>query len=147
MDRREVIQRVLKGTTALILVPSFLASCEKEQVLESEVAPVAKPDSPKNNLVLDISSAEYSGLKTAGGSKVVEGIIIANTGNTGFVALSSACTHQGTQLTYNSRSNRFECFSHGSMFSPTGSVIMGPASIALQSFAITRSGDLLTIVR
>lgn len=147
MERRELIQRVLKGTTALILVPSFLASCEKEQNLVTEAKSDPKPDSPKSNLVLDISSTQYSALKTAGGSKVVEGIIIANTGNNVFVALSSACTHQGTQVTYNSRSNSFECFSHGSSFTPTGSVITGPASIPLQSYIITRSGDIITIIR
>lgn len=147
MERRELIQRVLKGTSALLLVPSIIVSCEKEQVLIDEAKPEPKADSPKSNLVLDISSAEYSVLNVSGGSKVVEGIIIVNTGNNGFIALASACTHQGTQVTYNSRSNSFECFSHGSSFSATGIVITGPATVPLQTFTIMRSGDIITIVR
>jgi len=147
MNRRELIQRVILGTTTLILVPTFLTSCEKEQIPVSDEISGPKPDTPKSNLLIDLSLSDNSVLNAAGGSKVVEGIIIANTGTNGFVALSSACTHQGTQLKYNSKSNSFECFSHGSVFSATGSVTTGPASVPLQTYTVTRSGNILTIVR
>jgi cytochrome b6-f complex iron-sulfur subunit len=147
MNRRELIQRVIMGTTTLILLPSMLTSCEKEQVPVSDEIAGPKPDTPKSNLVIDLSLADYSALNTAGGSKVVDGIIIANTGTNGFIALSSACTHQGTQLKYNSKANSFECFSHGSVFSSTGSVTNGPASVPLQSYTVSRSGNILTIIR
>jgi cytochrome b6-f complex iron-sulfur subunit len=137
----------MMGTTTLILLPSLLTSCEKEQVPVSGEISGPKPDTPKSNLVIDLSLADYSALNTAGGSKVVDGIIIANTGSNGFIALASACTHQGTQLKYNSKSNSFECFSHGSVFSSTGSVITGPASVALQTYTITKSGNILTVIR
>lgn len=147
MDRRELIHRVLMGTTTLIFVPSLLSSCEKEQALVTETSTDPQPDTPKSNLSIDISSSEYSVLNAAGGSKVVEGIIIVNAGVNGFLALASACTHQGTQLTYNSNSNRFECFSHGSVFSATGSVINGPAITPLKAYTITKSGNILTVIR
>ncbi len=143
MDRRQLIQRVVMGTTALVLVPGLITSCEKSEYRPTD--PIPKGPVIKNDLKIDISQNEYAVLASAGGSKVVSGIIIVNTGTNGFVALSASCTHQGTQVSYNSNSNNLQCPSHGSVFSLTGAVVEGPAVVALKTYTVSKSGNILTI--
>lgn len=142
MDRRLLIQRILMGTTTLVLVPGILTSCEKtgiDTVDPDPQGPVIK------DLKIDLSLNENSVLNNTGGSKVINGIIIVNAGSNGYLALSSACTHQGAQISFNSKANNFQCPSHGSIFSTTGAVIQGPATIALKTYGVSQSGNILTI--
>ena len=129
------------GTTTLIVIPAFITSCEKE------TTPDETPPAPLKDLIIDLSLPANSSLNTAGSSKTVEGIIIANTGNNNFVALQSACTHQGTPVGYNYSTNSFQCPAHGSAFSIAGIVINGPAPTALKSYTVILSGTILTIKR
>jgi len=96
-------------------------------------------------LTLDLTNPSYSVLNTAGGSVIYLGVIIANTGAGGFVALSSACTHAGCTISYNNSAKNFPCSCHGSLFSTTGSVLNGPAATALKSYSVSKSGDILTV--
>jgi cytochrome b6-f complex iron-sulfur subunit len=143
MERRLLIQRVLMGTTALILAPGILTSCEKTEFKPVDQGP--KGPDLKTDIVIDLSLGDYSVLNNTGGSKIVSGIIVVNTANSGFVALSASCTHEGAQINFSSKSNNLQCPSHGSVFSLTGSVITGPAAIALKSYKVSRSGNILTI--
>ena len=131
------------GTTALVLVPGIITSCEKSEFRQAD--PVPKGPEIKNDIKIDISQSEYAVLANAGGSKIVSGIIVVNTGTNGFVALSASCTHQGTQVSFNSKSNNLQCPSHGSVFSLTGSVVEGPAVVALKSYTVNKAGNILTI--
>jgi cytochrome b6-f complex iron-sulfur subunit len=138
MTRRDLIQKVLLGGTTLIVVPSLLESCSKEE------DPAGNNNNNSNKVTLDLTNASYSALATAGGSLVYMGIIVANTGGS-YVALSSACTHSGCTVRYNSGSNNFPCDCHGSLFSSSGSVLNGPATTALKSYPVSKAGDILTI--
>lgn len=138
-----LIQQVLKGTTVLIVAPVILSACEKAQFVPEE--PTAKGPDLKNNLIIDLSLSDNAVLNSSGGSKVVNGIIIINTGNGGFSALASACTHEGAQVEYDSDSGNIQCNNHGSIFSISGSVLKGPAVAPLKSYTITKTGNTLTI--
>jgi cytochrome b6-f complex iron-sulfur subunit len=138
MTRRELIQKVLVGGTTLILVPAILQSCTKVNDLPGN------NNNNSNKVTLDLTNPSYSVLATAGGSLVYMGVIVANTG-TSFIALASACTHSGCTVRYNHGGNNFPCDCHGSLFSSSGSVLNGPATTALKSYPISRSGDILTI--
>ena len=131
------------GTTALVLVPGVITSCEKSEYKPVDIAP--KGPDIKTDIMIDLSLGEYAVLANAGGSKIVSGIIIVNTGTNGFVALASSCTHQGAQINYSQSKNNLQCPSHGSVFSLTGSVIEGPAVVALKSYTVSKSGNILTI--
>lgn len=131
------------GTTALILAPGILTSCEKTEFKPVDQGP--KGPELKTDILIDLSLGDYSVLNNTGGSKIVSGIIVVNTANSGFVALSASCTHEGAQINFSSKSNNLQCPSHGSVFSLTGSVITGPAAIALKSYKVSRSGNILTI--
>ncbi|MFY7911299.1 MAG: ubiquinol-cytochrome c reductase iron-sulfur subunit [Emticicia sp.] len=82
------------------------------------------------DFTLDLTNANFSKLKTVGEFTYVGDIIIANAKGT-FVALSKACTHQGTAVNYRSGTNDFFCPNHGSIFRTDGTVQKDPATRAL----------------
>jgi cytochrome b6-f complex iron-sulfur subunit len=143
MDRRLVIKRVLMGTTALVLIPDLLTSCEKAKIETTQPEP--KGPVISSDMTVDLSASENGVLNNQGGYKVVKGIIIINLGTTGFAALASACTHEGSQVAYSSASNNIQCPSHGSVFSLTGAVVNGPAVFPLKTYTVSKSGNILTI--
>ena len=139
MNRRDLVQKIVLGGTVLILVPSVLESCTKTPVTD----PGGNPPGTKINL--DLSLVDNSSLNTTGGSKIVQGIIIVNTGSGNFIALSSICTHQRCTVGYDSGAGNFKCPCHGSVYATTGSVITGPAPSPLQSYSVSKTGNILTI--
>ena len=139
MTRRDLIQKVLIGGTTILVVPNVLSSCSKDSTGDNN-----NGGGDGNTLTLDLTDAKYSVLNTVGGSVNVQGIIVANT-SAGYVALDNTCTHQGCGISYSSTANNFPCPCHGSVFSTTGSVVNGPATVALKSYGVSKSGSILTI--
>jgi len=139
MTRRDLVQKVLIGGVTFLVLPPVLNSCSKQDPGGS-----GGPPPPGNKLTLDLTNASYSALNNAGGFVVAQGIIVANTAS-GYVALDSTCTHQGCTVAYSSTNNNFPCPCHGSVFSAAGSVVTGPALTALKSYAVSKSGNTLTI--
>jgi cytochrome b6-f complex iron-sulfur subunit len=139
MNRRDVIQKFLLGSTVLVMVPSVLESCSKSSVMDPGTNPPAG-----SSINLDLTLAENSSLNTSGSSKLVQNILIINTG-TKIVALSAICTHQGCTVGYNSGVGDIECPCHGSTYSLSGSVTNGPAISPLRSYAVSQTGNVLTI--
>jgi len=141
MNRREVVQKFLLGGTVLVLAPSVLESCSKSNAMEPGSNP---PPGGGSMINLDLSLAENSALTSKGSSKIVQNILIINTG-TSIVALSSICTHQGCTVGYNASKADIECPCHGSVYSTSGSVLVGPAPSPLRSYPVTQDGTILTI--
>lgn len=137
MTRRELIQKVMAGGAAAVVLPAILGSC-------SENTDPGGSGNPGNKITLDLTNPSYSVLNTSGGSVTYLDLIVANTGS-GFVALDKACTHSGCTVNYDSSAKNFPCPCHGSKFSLTGSVIQGPATIALKKYSVSKNGDILTI--
>ena len=142
MNRREVVQKFLVGGTVLAIAPSVLESCVKTTTDMSALLGGGTP--PSSTLSVDLSLSQNSALNTAGSSMIIQNILIINTGQN-IVALSSICTHQGCTVGYNAAKVDIECPCHGSVFSTSGSVLMGPAFTALHSYPVTKSGTVLTI--
>ena len=147
MNRRDLVQKIVLGSTVLILVPSVLKSCTKDPT-------TTEPGNNTNNtggnpqgtkINLDLSLADNSSLNTTGGSKIVQSIIVVNTGSGNFAALSSVCTHEGCTVGFDSPSGNVKCPCHGSVFAITGSVITGPAPTSLRSYPVSKAGNVLTI--
>jgi len=140
MNRRDLVQKVILGSTALIVIPSALTSCEKDS--DPDPPPVINPGS---KITIDLTLPANSALNNEGGSIIVQSIIVANTGNMTFVALDSACTHTGCTVDYNLAGGKFICPCHQSEYSTTGAVLAGPAPTALKSYPVSKAGDILTI--
>ena len=142
MDRREVIQRVLMGGAALIVIPTAFTNCEKKTGPDPDTTP--GPGPVGSTITIDLSLADNSSLNTTGGSKIVQTLLIINTG-TSFIAVSSICTHESCTVAYVPEAGNIQCPCHGSQFSTTGSVTNGPAASPLASYTVNQSGKVLTI--
>jgi cytochrome b6-f complex iron-sulfur subunit len=98
-----------------------------------------------NLFSVDLSSQ----LPNIGDSTVSNGVILVRiaSGNTAsaFTAVQVACTHQGTAINYNTGQGIFICPLHGSEFSKSGAVVLGPASSPLQKYNVTIDGNSLTV--
>lgn len=144
MTRRDLIQKIVVGGAFILVTPTILTNCTKVDT----PAPNPNPNpggGSGNTLTIDITQAANAALNSDGGSVIKQGIIIANTGGGNYVALSSVCTHLGCTIGYSPAANNFPCPCHGSVFSATGSVVNGPASTALRSYTISKTGNILTI--
>ena len=136
MNRRDLIRNIAAGTATLFIVPSFVTSCEDDP---------EDPNTDPDTLTIDLADNKYSSLTTTGGSHIEGSIIIINTGDQ-FLALSSVCTHQGCEVSYNHGNSNLPCPCHGSVFNTTGAVLQGPASSPLRKYDVSQEGDTLTIV-
>lgn len=101
--------------------------------------------SGKKDFTLNLSNASNAILKTPGSALISNGVIVAFTNNSTYVAVSSVCTHQGATLGYDANGKRFNCPLHGSNFNENGSVINGPATTALKQYKTTLTGDNLRV--
>ena len=137
MTRKDFFARVGFGAAA-VLIPACIwglaSSCEKEG------SPSAAPSNVDFNV--DVSSGP---LASNGGFIVTNGIVVAKTSSGSFLAVSASCTHQGTNVEYNSSSNNFVCPNHGAKFSSSGVVTQGPASTNLKQYNTTLTGTTLRV--
>jgi len=138
MNRREVIRKFLTGGSVLVLVPSVIESCSSNNAVDNGITTTS------STIIIDLTQPNFAALNTAGGSAIIENILVININNS-FIALSAVCTHQGCTVGYNSVANDIECPCHGSVYSIAGNVVVGPAISPLHSFAISQSGTDLTI--
>ncbi len=134
MDRKEFLS-LLGLSVGGMVVASCLGGCSQDSV-----APRSDVD-----FTLDLTDSANAALQNNGGFVVRQGVIVARTVNGEFIAVSAACTHQGTTVQYQVNNNRFFCPNHGSNFSESGAVINGPANRPLQRFSTELMGDLLRI--
>ena len=67
-----------------------------------------------------------------------QGIAVTRLSATSVVAVSRQCTHQGCTVALpTSAGGQLFCPCHGSLFTVQGSVVQGPATTALRTFAAT----------
>jgi cytochrome b6-f complex iron-sulfur subunit len=132
MDRKEFIS--LAGASAgWMLISSCLNGCSSNDVTPA----------PANvDFTLDIATGA---LATNGGSLIKSGVLVARTTAGAFIAVSAACTHDGTTVEFQSASTNFNCPRHGSKFTLAGAVINGPASKALTVYKTTLTGTSLRV--
>jgi cytochrome b6-f complex iron-sulfur subunit len=97
------------------------------------------------NFTVDLATS----LTSVGSSLVNGGVIVVRlaTGNSpsSFTAVQVACTHEGTSVNYVPSSNNFFCPNHGSTFTTSGMVTLGPAATALKQYNITIIGTTMTV--
>jgi cytochrome b6-f complex iron-sulfur subunit len=136
MDRKEFLASLGIGA-AFLAYSTCVNGCNVANPVDS---------APTNvDFTLDLTSSANAALKTNGGYIYKDGIIVAKTISGAYVAVYSACTHEGTTVSYDSSGNRFHCPSHGSNFSTNGSVINGPATQALHQYNTSLTGNSLRV--
>jgi len=140
MKRNEFFAVLGISAGALIYAP-FLSSCSKSSTMDTPTPPAGGA----LDFTLDLSLPANSALNTNGGSLLKSGVIVARTSAGTYVAVASACSHQGTTVEFNSTSSQFHCPNHGSNFAATGTVVNGPATTALKMYNVALTGTSLRV--
>jgi cytochrome b6-f complex iron-sulfur subunit len=134
MNREEFLKQL--GTMALLTCAGCgMYACSSED----------DPAPTNIDFTLDLTSSANAALNNVGGFVVFNRIIVARISTTEFAALSVACTHQGTPVTYRNTQKDFYCSNHGSRFSATGSVLEGPANRPLNQYNTELNGNTLKV--
>lgn len=109
------------------------------------VQPNTPPAGSGNLFSVDLGSR----LQNIGDSEISNGVILVRiaAGNNApsFTAVQSACTHKGTTIGFNTGQGNFICPLHGSEFSKTGPVLLGPAAMALHKYTVVIDKSTLTV--
>jgi cytochrome b6-f complex iron-sulfur subunit len=129
MDRKEFLS-LLGFSSGALVVASCMQSCKKDD--HNTTAPT------NIDFTIDISQNPYTALATAGNYIYKDGVIVAKTEAGNIIAVSQACTHEGTSVTFISgTNNHFHCPNHGATFNTSGAVTQGPANTALKQYTVT----------
>ena len=144
MERHDFLSKLGTGLVALCAGCS-LVSCSSKGSNPSPTGIPPPPTGSGNLFTIDLSSQ----LANIGDSTVQHGLILVRiaAGNTGsaFTAVQLACTHQGNSIGYNAGQGIFICPAHGSEFSKSGAVVLGPAASPLQKYKVVTNGNTLTV--
>lgn len=146
MERKEFLS-LLSAGTASVLLASCLGACggKKEEDPQPDNPNPGTGGSTKKDFTLDLNATANSSLKTKGNAMVSNGVIVAYTNGGAYIAVAAACTHQGSTVVYNAANNRFDCNSHGSVFSENGAVVNGPAAAPLKQYSTTLTGNSIRV--
>lgn len=133
MDRKEFLAHLGLGSAA-VFMGACLAGCGKEGATPARV-----------DFTLDLSAPANAALNTPGGYVYNQGVIVARTQQNAYIAVSQACTHEGTSVQFQGANNRFYCPNHGATFSVTGTVTGGPANRPLTQYNTQLTGTTLRV--
>jgi cytochrome b6-f complex iron-sulfur subunit len=137
IKRHEFLKSLgLKGASLLAVYcgVSTLSSCQNDSV------------SPATNVdfTLDLSSAAYSKLTTAGNYVIYNGVVVARISATAFAAVTQVCSHEAKAAVIYS-GNVFYCPEHGATFSTSGAGMNSFGSKGLKTYQTTLNGTTLRV--
>ena len=139
MDRKEFLS-LLGMSVASVSVLACVSGCTKSTDASSGTT------APSNiDFTLDLSQAANAALNTNGGYLYKNGVIIARTTSSQYIAVQQVCTHENNSVVYQSNNSRFYCDRHGATFSETGTVTGGPAPRALTQYKTSIESNMLRV--
>jgi cytochrome b6-f complex iron-sulfur subunit len=138
MNRLEFLKKMgLSGASLMAVYCGVtMSSCKNEEATTVLTG---------GSATYDMSTSAFSKLLTKGGFYVdsAKSIVIANTSDNGYVAVTLVCTHEGRkEVTYST--NKFYCTAHGATFDNKGNAT-SVASRALATYKVTQTGNVLTV--
>lgn len=140
-----VSRRDFLGRVALVAGAVIAAGCSASDLTSVGSGPI-----PGGTITF--KSTDYASLATAGQPVEVKtttgaasGIAVVRTGASSFLALSMACTHEGTKVFITG--STFDCPNHGARFNSTGAVTLGPANqpLAQRALSYDATTDTITV--
>jgi cytochrome b6-f complex iron-sulfur subunit len=140
MNRLEFLKKMgLSGASLMAVYCGVTMSSCKNEDNTTPATPTGK------TATYDITTVKNGDLKTKGGFFVdtANNIVIANTSDNGYVAVTLVCTHaQNKNIVYST--NKFACTVHGATFDNTGkNLTVAPSP--LTTYKVTQSGNILTV--
>ncbi|GAB3497256.1 Rieske (2Fe-2S) protein [Spirosoma knui] len=139
MPRQEFF-RLVGISLGAILITRCAAGCGAQG--DGNITP---DPNQKIDFMLRLDDKSNENLIVKGGYVIVNNVIVAQTKDGNYVAVSADCTHQGTQLTFKPNDNQFYCPLHLSRFDTTGKVITGPAVEPLTQYKTSYDSGTRTI--
>lgn len=142
MERKDFIKKFTVGGSILLASPIIFNACSKN---DDTGNPAGNNNPNQNEIVIDLTNADFSTLGTIGGYAYKGDIIIFRTSETNYVALSKLCTHSQCTVTYSHAKSEVPCPCHGSKFNTSGTVTNGPATSNLKKYTVKKDGNSLKI--
>ena len=133
---------------SVAMIGSLLQACGGSATSPSSAPslPVIGGSVAGSAVIVTIDSS--SALGSVGGAALVQAsagnFLVARTAQDSFTALTAICTHEGCTITGFQNSN-YVCPCHGSQYTTSGRVLMGPATVALRQFTTQFVNNVLTI--
>ena len=152
-SRRSFCVGACHATAAAALATLFTACGSKDSSSSSPSSPSSTPTD------LAVLSGVFTGsavritaagspLADVGGAALVNSIagpfLVARTSASAFTAVEAVCTHEGCTVTGTDGST-YVCPCHGSRYSRSGQVVLGPATASLRQHATTFADGVVSI--
>lgn len=139
INRLEFLKKMgLSGASLMAVYCGVtMTSCKNEEA--------TTPATTTKTATYDITTVKNGELKNKGGFFVdaTNNIVIANTSDNGFVAVTLVCTHANNKnIIYST--DKFRCTVHGATFDNTGKNL-SVAPSPLTTYKVTQSGNILTV--
>jgi cytochrome b6-f complex iron-sulfur subunit len=134
---------------ASLLAVGALAGCGGSPTSPSgiDAPPLATVAATVTGRVVSIALDSATALSGVGSAAMVQTslgrYLVAHTGQDTYTALNGTCTHEANPVTGYS-GGRYVCIFHGSQFTTSGAVAVGPANRALTQYPTQVSGTTLT---
>lgn len=119
LSRNGFLRRVGAGLGAFWLMPVVGSCAGADDALPAT--------NQKLTFIISWNDPKHANLKVKGGYTIEQGVLIAHTKNDEFVAVSSVCTFDNTQLVYKLSSDQFYCGKDGSNYDLRGIPVNGAA--------------------
>jgi len=133
---------------SLVTVGALLDACAKNPMSASSAPELPRVAASVSGGVATIDIASSAALSAASGAALVSAgstsLLVARTAADAFTAVTSVCTHEGCTIT-GYENSIYTCPCHGSEFTTSGAVRVGPASQPLRQFATSFDGSTLRI--
>jgi len=145
--RREFCVHACQAVS-LVSVASVLHGCGGSSTSPSDAPPLTTINASVVGGTVSLTIDASSPLNAVGGAALVQtsagSFLVAQTSTGTFTALTAVCTHEGC-IVSGFQSSQYVCPCHGSKYSTSGTVIQGPASTPLRTFATRFVNGVLTI--
>ena len=128
MDRHEFF-RLVGASAGAALLMGCASACAGATNPDLMASPARKID-----FSLDLNDKANESLKTKGGYVIINDVMVAQTKDGFYIAVSAKCTHEGTLLVYKPVENQFYCPLDLSRYDARGTVAVGPATQDLQRY-------------
>jgi cytochrome b6-f complex iron-sulfur subunit len=140
INRLEFLKKMgLSGASLMAVYCGVtMSSCKNEDAATPAVA-------TGKTATYDITTVKNGDLKNKGGffADTVNNIVIANTSDNGYVAVTLVCTHaQNKNIVYST--NKFMCTVHGATYDNTGKNL-SVAPSPLTTYKVVQAGNILTV--
>ena len=123
----------------------FVALAEFVAVAVAFLRPVKSKDSQNTNASIIVAGPVDKFARPSVTAFVRGRFYLVRLADSGFLALSSKCTHLGCSLPWVEKENRFVCPCHASAFDMTGTVISAPAPRALDTFRVFIENNVVKV--